>query len=83
MISIMDSISYQFCQSRPLGNMSYCPCQLLRYTDNHNSKPILAFCVMIFTFPQSYYISQLLTIDHDCQVPVDKHGSVKKFTPPL
>ena len=33
---------------------------------------------MIFTFTQSYYISQLLTIDHYWQVPVDKHGSVKK-----
>ena len=34
------------------------------------------FCVMNITFLQSYYISQLLTIGHDCPVPVDKHGSV-------
>ena len=38
---------------------------------------------MIFTFSQSYYISQLLTTDHDCPVPVDKHGSVKNFPQPL
>ena len=39
---------------------------------NYMAKPILAFfCVVIFTFHQSYYIEQLLTIDHDCQVPVD------------
>ena len=37
---------------------------------------------MIFTFHQSYYIKQLLAIDHDCEVPVDKNGSVKSFTPP-
>ena len=35
------------------------------------------FCVMIIIFSQSYYIQQFLTIDHDCQVPVDKDGSVK------
>ena len=29
------------------------------------------------------YIQQLLTIDHDCPVPVDKHGSVKNFTRPF
>ena len=44
------------------------------------------FCVMIVTFPQSYYIQQLLTKDHDCPVPVDKHGSVQilptSLTPP-
>ena len=40
-------------------------------------------CVMIFTFHQSYYIKQLLTIDHDCQVPVDKNGSVKVLSHPL
>ena len=33
--------------------------------------------------PKSYYISQLLTIDQDWPVPVDKHGSDKHFTPPL
>ena len=33
---------------------------------------------MIFTFPQ-----QLLTIDHDCPVPVDKHGSVNVLSSPL
>ena len=39
---------------------------------------------MIFTFHQRYYILQLFTIDHDCQVPVDKHGSVKVLPqPPL
>ena len=44
------------------------------------------FCVMIFTFPQNYYIQQLLTIDHDYQLPDDNHGSVKilphPFDPP-
>ena len=41
---------------------------------NYKANPILPgsfFCVMIFTFHQRYYIKQLLTIDHDCQVPVD------------
>ena len=38
---------------------------------------------MNFIFNQSYYIQQLLTIGHDCLVPVDKHNSVKTFTPPL
>ena len=32
---------------------------------------------MIFAFPQSFYIQQLLTIDHDCPVPVEKHGNAK------
>ena len=32
---------------------------------------------------QGYYILQLLTIDHDCLVPVDKHGSVKNLTHPF
>ena len=31
------------------------------------------------TFPQSYYIEQLLTTDHDWPVPLDKHNSVKKL----
>ena len=44
---------------------------------------MLAFCVMIFTFHQSFYIYQHLTLDHDCQVPVDKHGSVKVLPHPL
>ena len=35
-------------------------------------------CEMNFTFPQSYYISQLLTIDHDCGVIADKHDSGSK-----
>ena len=48
---------------------------------NYTAKPILAFIMLILSFHQSYYILQLLTIDHDCQVPVDKHGSVS-FTPP-
>ena len=38
---------------------------------------------MIFTFPQSYYIYQLLTVDHDCPVPVDKNSSVKTYSTPL
>ena len=38
---------------------------------------------MISTFQQSYYIYQLLTIDNDCQVPVNKHGSVSFTLPPL
>ena len=38
---------------------------------------------MIFTFHQSYYIKQLLNIDHDCPVPVDKHGSVKVLPHPF
>ena len=38
---------------------------------------------MIFTSPQGYYIKQLLTIDHDCPVPVDKHGSVKILPHPF
>ena len=37
------------------------------------------FCAMNFTLPQSYHISQLLTIGHDGLVPEDKHGSVKIF----
>ena len=37
------------------------------------------FCEMNFTLPQSYHITQLLTIGHDCLVPEDKHGSVKIF----
>ena len=37
------------------------------------------FSVMNFTFPQSYYIWQLLTIGHDCPVPVDKHDVVKNL----
>ena len=41
------------------------------------------FCQMIVTIPQSYYIQQLLTIDHDCPVPVDKHGSVKMLPHPF
>ena len=41
------------------------------------------FCAMNFTLPQSYHISQLLIIGHDCLVPEDKHGSVKIFIPPL
>ena len=39
--------------------------------------------IMNFTFPQSYGIRQLLTIGHDCLVPVDKHDSDKTFSPPL
>ena len=38
---------------------------------------------MIVTFPQSYYIKQLLTIDHDCQVPVDKLSSFKILPHPF
>ena len=36
---------------------------------------------MNFTFPQSYFIWELLTKGHDCPVPVDKHGSVQKNLP--
>ena len=32
---------------------------------------------MNFTFPQNYYIWQLLSMGHDCSVPVDKHDSVQ------
>ena len=35
------------------------------------------FCEMNFTFLQSFYIWQLLTIGHDCPLPVDKHDSDK------
>ena len=38
---------------------------------------------MIVTFPQSFYIQQVLTIDHDCPVPVDKCGSVKILPHPF
>ena len=38
---------------------------------------------MIITFPQSFFIQQLLPIGHDCPVPVDKHGSVKFLPHPL
>ena len=41
------------------------------------------FCGIKFTFLQNYYILQLLTIGHGYPVPVDKHDSDKKFTPPL
>ena len=40
-------------------------------------------CVMIFTFSQSYFNKQLLTIDNDCPVPVAKHGSVKMLPHPF
>ena len=39
------------------------------------------FCVMNFTFPQSDYIWQLLTIGHNCPVLVDKYDCNKRFTP--
>ena len=37
---------------------------------------------MILSFHQSFYIQHIFTIDNDCQVPVDKHGSVKVLPPP-
>ena len=40
-------------------------------------------CVMIFTCSQSYFNKQLLTIDNDCPVPVDKLGSVKMLPHPF
>ena len=39
-------------------------------------------CVRNFTFPQSYYILQLLTTSHDWPVPVDQHVKSINFTPP-
>ena len=47
------------------------------------SKPILAFCASNFTFPQSYYIKQILTISIDCPVPIDKLNCVKIFYPTM
>ena len=46
-------------------------------------KTDISFLCNKLHMPQNYYISQLLTIDHDCSVPVDMHGSVKTFTIPL
>ena len=63
--------SISFVQNR------YCPCLSI---GNYNAKPISFVCVMIFTFHQSYYILQFLTIDHYCPVPVDSMA-VSKFTP--
>ena len=40
-------------------------------------------CIMIFFYPQSYYFSQLLTIDHDCPAPVDKLAVSKHFPHPF
>ena len=41
----------------------------------------MAVCVINFTFLYSYYIQQLLNMDHDCPVPVNKHNSFKDPTP--
>ena len=40
------------------------------------------FCVINFTFPQSYYIWQLLNIGKDYPVPVDEYDSDLNSTPP-
>ena len=45
----------------------------------YSAQAILALCVRNSTFPQSYYVLQLLTMSHDCLVPVDKHNSVRDF----
>ena len=47
------------------------------YSSYTLGEAILAFCVR--NFPKSYYIKQILTMIHDCPVPVDKHKSAKKF----
>ena len=59
--------------------MSYCP---LHRIFNCSAEAILAFCVMNNTFPQSYYILQLLTMGSDCPVPVDNYNSVKFLSQP-
>ena len=38
-------------------------------------------CNELHFSPKLIYIWQLLTMDHDCLVAVDKHNSVKNFTP--
>ena len=48
---------------------------------NYNAKPILAFlCDNLHISPK---LLALITSDHDCPVPVDKHGSVKVLPHPL
>ena len=49
------------------------PLVLLRFSSMQ--KLYWLFCIINFTFPQSYYIGQLLTIGHDYPVSVDKHDS--------
>ena len=56
---------------------------LFKYRQLWGKTYISLFCVIIITFHQSFYIQQLLTIDHDCQMPVDKLGSVKVLPHPL
>ena len=50
-----------------------CLIGLIEYTTSTTTKCksfISYFCEMNFTFSQSFYIRQLLTIDYDCPVPV-------------
>ena len=62
-------------------HLSYCPCFSI---GNCKAKPILAF----FVWWSSHFIKAIIfnnfsLLDHDCQVPVDKHGSVKVLPHPL
>ena len=61
------SISYKFRQNRPLSTWVMA-LVLVKAFIMQNLYQL--FCMMIFTFHQSYYILQLLTIDHNSSVHV-------------
>ena len=51
---------------------------------NYKAKPILAFlCDGSSHFIKAIIFNNFSLLDHDCQVPVDKHGSVKVLPHPL